>query len=350
MGTVRGRTRKSVRPADLQSVHEGAHMTRAVTVDDTIACPLIGPGEATDRLLTVASSDYRVTSVASDKFEFTRKYRPIWATVMGIAMIPILIGVALLVFIRRTESWSATIEADHRTTQVYINGLLQASARSALIETLAGPPVTADVRRFARPASEQRGIDRIATPMSIAESVQPARRWVPLPFEVTDNSLVPHSLATDLGDLIDAVPGDAAPAMASRPSPAGATILRSHLNDESAQPGTPAVAVVLDSGERRVVSGPLVIGRAPVGTPTFAGADLIAVDDQGRSVSKTHFGIRFDEGTVVVVDLESTNGTRVTLADGRTVQVEPQRPLAIDGWCRVEFGDRWLVIEEDRTK
>ena len=66
-----------------------------VSVDETVECGGIGSGEATDRLLALAQNDYRAVKVASNRVEFARTYRPTWAIVVGIALLPVLVGVGV---------------------------------------------------------------------------------------------------------------------------------------------------------------------------------------------------------------------------------------------------------------
>jgi pSer/pThr/pTyr-binding forkhead associated (FHA) protein len=72
--------------------------------------------------------------------------------------------------------------------------------------------------------------------------------------------------------------------------------------------GGPAASVVLPDGSRvRLAEEPLAIGRLP-------DCDVVLVDP---NVSRRHAELRRDGTTVVVVDLGSTNGTRV---NGATVK------------------------------
>ncbi len=326
-------------------------MSRALAVDEFLACPLIGPGEATDRLLAVTAERYRVTSVAADSFELSRRYRPTWATVIGILLIPVLVGIALLVFVRRTERWTATVEADHRTTRVHVVGTVNAATHQALAEALAGPPSTAESKRFARPSTDESAVDRIATPTGVAESIRPAREWAPVAVGTPSGPGLRDAGAApvDRGALIASVPvapldTPGQPAPPERRS-SDATVARRDLAPSGGADRGSSVELVLDSGERWALSRGVVIGRAPDVPAEFAGASAVAVADSDRSVSKTHFGIRWRVDRGEVIDLGSTNGTRVIHPDGTAVAVGARGPEPVGPGCRVEFGDRWLTIE-----
>ncbi len=90
--------------------------------------------------------------------------------------------------------------------------------------------------------------------------------------------------------------------------------------------------VILHDDQRTVIDGPVVqIGRAP-------GCDIV-LDD--RNVSRRHAEIRRRGPVVVLVDLDSTNGT---IVNGRRVR---EHPLA-DG-DRITLGNSRLTFERRTT-
>lgn len=90
------------------------------------------------------------------------------------------------------------------------------------------------------------------------------------------------------------------------------------------------VALLLD-GTTLPLSSSLLVGRAPGGDGGESAAQLVPLDDPTKSVSKTHARIDVRDGRVVITDLHSTNGTKVT-ADGVTTSLAPGAPwpLAMD--------------------
>jgi pSer/pThr/pTyr-binding forkhead associated (FHA) protein len=90
--------------------------------------------------------------------------------------------------------------------------------------------------------------------------------------------------------------------------------------------------VIVHDDQRTVIDGPVVqIGRAP-------GCDIV-LDD--RNVSRRHAEIRRRGPVVVLVDLDSTNGT---IVNGRRVR---EHPLA-DG-DRITLGNSRLTFERRTT-
>src|SRR5262245_26805733 len=108
------------------------------TVDETIVASGVGSGAVTERLLGIAANEYRVVQLGPQQFQFARTYHPLWAIVLGILLLPVLIGIALL-FVKRSDSWTATVEEDHRHVQIRIRGRVVAPVLVALRDTLGAP-------------------------------------------------------------------------------------------------------------------------------------------------------------------------------------------------------------------
>jgi pSer/pThr/pTyr-binding forkhead associated (FHA) protein len=108
----------------------------------------------------------------------------------------------------------------------------------------------------------------------------------------------------------------------------------------SSVPRAVTVAIRLDTGETIAVEGGgLLIGRAPAAAPGEHGMGLLALPDDGRSVSKTHLALLRSGNTLVAMDRASTNGSSL-------VRAGIERPLAAgegvetaDG-DTIRFGDR----------
>jgi pSer/pThr/pTyr-binding forkhead associated (FHA) protein len=99
-----------------------------------------------------------------------------------------------------------------------------------------------------------------------------------------------------------------------------------------ARPEAREELVIVHDDQRTVIDGPVVqIGRAP-------GCDIV-LDD--RNVSRRHAEIRRRGPVVVLVDLDSTNGT---IVNGRRVR---EHPLA-DG-DRITLGNSRLTFERRTT-
>jgi hypothetical protein len=72
-----------------------------------------------------------------------------------------------------------------------------------------------------------------------------------------------------------------------------------------------SVELVLGTGQRVRVSGPVVLGRQPADTARTMGARSVAVPDDTRSVSRVHLFLEVAGGKVTVADAGSANGSRL---------------------------------------
>lgn len=106
--------------------------------------------------------------------------------------------------------------------------------------------------------------------------------------------------------------------------------------------GSAGVNLTTDDGRVHSVAGMALIGRSPTATSADGAVSLIVIDDDTRSLSKTHAMVRFHEGRLWVVDRGSTNGTAISGPSGTG-------PVGIDAWEQVfageylMFGDRWCL-------
>lgn len=108
--------------------------------------------------------------------------------------------------------------------------------------------------------------------------------------------------------------------------------------------GPVAQRIRLDTGAFADIAGVALIGRQPIAGGPDTGAAIIAVDDPGSSVSKTHARLISDGEGIWVEDLGSTNGTRVATAGEAPVALRPgdrrlARPRAV-----VRIGDRSFEV------
>lgn len=92
----------------------------------------------------------------------------------------------------------------------------------------------------------------------------------------------------------------------------------------------PSIRLVpLDGGAPLMISTVTVVGRQPENISEVTQAELCAIDDTARSVSKTHALLVPADKSLWVMDLHSTNGTYITV-DGATKRVDSMLP-APDG-------------------
>jgi predicted component of type VI protein secretion system len=137
----------------------------------------------------------------------------------------------------------------------------------------------------------------------------------------------------------------AAPAPAPEPAEAEWDSTRMTARDVRAMDPAPDVAVVLEleSGERRVVDRPTLLGRNPQ-APDDGPWNLVAVDDPTRSVSKTHAELRADPSGLWLTDRGSTNGTVVSVPGAPPRVAEPGTRVRVPVGATIHVGDRRIVV------
>ena len=113
--------------------------------------------------------------------------------------------------------------------------------------------------------------------------------------------------------------------------------------DDSAVSAVPVI--VLDTGRRVEVHGLTLIGRAPVPSPGEDRAQLIPVDDDTRSVSKTHVALTPTRRGMTITDRDSTNGTAI-VREGTEHPLAAGEPVAASAGDLVRFGDRTFAVEK----
>ncbi|MCR2813748.1 DUF5684 domain-containing protein [Microbacterium sp. zg.Y1090] len=72
----------------------------------------------------------------------------------------------------------------------------------------------------------------------------------------------------------------------------------------------------------------VILGRQPAGDPAYRGAQLVAVPDDTRTVSKTHARLELAGDRWRVTDLGSTNGVLLPTLMGTEVEADPGAELA----------------------
>ncbi|WP_350224163.1 RDD family protein [Pseudarthrobacter sp. fls2-241-R2A-127] len=182
------------------------------------------------------------------------------------------------------------------------------------------------------------------SPASFAPPSVPA---APYPAASQDAQPVPPHAAQPAGGS----QGFAAGVPASTP---GHRVPGPHVDDDvertQVRPGAggPAPVAVLrirlDDGRDFQLDRSVLVGRNPVGQPGEHHAQLLAVDDPGRSISKTHLHLLTDGAGIWVTDRQSTNGSAVTTPDGLRTPLAPGVPTFVNPGSSVHFGDRTFYL------
>jgi hypothetical protein len=100
----------------------------------------------------------------------------------------------------------------------------------------------------------------------------------------------------------------------------------------------------LDDGRDFRVERNVLIGRNPAAGSGESQAQLLAVPDPGRTISKTHLHLLTDGAGVWVTDRNSTNGSAVTTPDGVRTALQPGVPSFVSPGTTVHFGDRTFTV------
>jgi hypothetical protein len=139
-----------------------------------------------------------------------------------------------------------------------------------------------------------------------------------------------------------------APPAASAPPPV-APVLPSGADDETrvVAPKAPTWRLTLPDRQVLTVESALFVGRNPSRTIHDADGALLAVDDQTKSVSKTHAFIEVDAAGLWVTDLDSTNGVFVALPDDDDgVQAEPGERVPVPAGSDIVLGEFVIQVEK----
>lgn len=120
-------------------------------------------------------------------------------------------------------------------------------------------------------------------------------------------------------------------------TPPAAAIFGGALSEPSS-PSTARWRLALPDGREVALERAAYLGRAPVAESAAADALLIALQDEQRSVSKTHALLVVDGASVRVHDLGSTNGTWVVGSDGAERQALPGAPITAVAGERIDLG------------
>ncbi|WP_457966444.1 RDD family protein [Arthrobacter sp. D1-29] len=191
-------------------------------------------------------------------------------------------------------------------------------------------------------------------------SVQPSAS--PQPFQPAQGGVVPHSSPQQPPyQATPALPQSfqpqpvqpqsfQPPAVVVPSAPAAGPSAGGHPDDDhdrtQMRGGTLEAAPVavlrikLDDGRDFQLDRNVLVGRNPVGQTGEQQAQLLAIDDPSRSISKTHLHVLTDGAGIWVTDRNSTNGSAVTTADGLRTPLQPGVPAFVSPGSIVHFGDR----------
>jgi hypothetical protein len=105
--------------------------------------------------------------------------------------------------------------------------------------------------------------------------------------------------------------------------------------------------LVLPNGQHFVVEKTVLVGRDPAPNPDWPGAQLLSVNDETKSVSKTHAAIELDSAGLWVTDLASTNGVIISTPNGGEIDLDGSEHVQVEPGCDIELGDFVIQVERD---
>lgn len=142
-----------------------------------------------------------------------------------------------------------------------------------------------------------------------------------------------------------AVPTTAPAVPTTAPKPAATA---TNGTTASAPASASYAALLLDTGQSIPVNRTIVLGRAP--SPQRATDSPIPVEDQTRSLSRTHVRIAPSEGGITIEDLNSANGTRARSPNGQTHTLVPGQPIELPMNSQLLLGERLISVVDLRQR
>jgi len=103
--------------------------------------------------------------------------------------------------------------------------------------------------------------------------------------------------------------------------------------------------LVFSNGERAQVVGRGLIGRMPVAPANETWDHLIVVNDPSKTVSKTHLRVEALAEGLMVTDLDSANGTVVSMPGIAAERLAPHERVILMSGATVGIGDQSFIIQ-----
>ena len=210
----------------------------------------------------------------------------------------------------------------------------------------------APTARFSAPMPQPPAREASAeVPPAEVEAPRPPEPAVPTtaPAVPTTAPAVPTTApavpATALPTTAPTVPTTAPAVPTTAPKPAATA---TNSTTASAPASASYAALLLDTGQSIPVNRTIVLGRAP--SPQRATDSPIPVEDQTRSLSRTHVRIAPSEGGITIEALNSANGTRARSPNGQTHTLVPGQPIELPMNSQLLLGERLISVVDLRQR
>lgn len=142
-------------------------------------------------------------------------------------------------------------------------------------------------------------------------------------------------------------PASAEPARADEPAPLEAELERTRFSPRriTTAPREPVATLTFSTGDiAQIPRGGALIGRRPTADPGESVELIVAVDDQPKSVSRTHLRVEWHDNGLWATDRASSNGTRIERAKEPPQDLMPWQPFQLHHGDVAELGDVRVVV------
>lgn len=118
-----------------------------------------------------------------------------------------------------------------------------------------------------------------------------------------------------------------------------------HPTPPVVQTASQSFVLVSTTGQRFEVSGRSLLGRNPKAPPEVSYDSVLVVVDPGKTISKSHAELLVVAGQLLVIDLQSGNGTVVQTPGEAPVRCEPGMPQPVARGSRLILGHQAIDVE-----
>lgn len=188
-----------------------------------------------------------------------------------------------------------------------------------------GTPIDTSARRVDPPAASVPATAVVPPVVATPEVAQPVAVAPVVPEPVAVAPVVPEPVV-------------AAPVV-SEPAPTAS------LPAESPAAVVTPFTLVFSTGERAQVVGRGLIGRMPVAPANETWDHLIVVSDPSKTVSKTHLRVEALAEGLMVTDLDSANGTVVSMPGIAAERLAPHERVIVRSGASVGIGDQSFTVQ-----
>lgn len=269
---------------------------------------------AVESVIADLAPNHRAVRTGPNTWRFVRSVRPAWASLLGWLTMPLFGLGALVLSLRRQESFTMVLSGRFDGTVLSFAGDIPHEIPKAIARALS----SADGAEPGRPVHDGTAIGS-GQESAVNRAGFAAAPAAPILLAVSDHPMS-GQVSTERGERTAAERLQRA--------------MRPFRRQQSPVDLGPSLSLRFASGESCPIApdGLLLVGRAPA---IQNGATVVRVDDD--EASRLHFSLRSASGKVMICDEASTNGT--TLGRGRlTIDLVPHQPVEVEAGDQILFG------------